>query len=92
MANPAGVKSGGAAATSGQTTGQASADAAASRAASAAGQVRAQRAADRAHNEAVLGGTDEQIAQALADEQHQVSKCACASCIAFELGIHTCRK
>ena len=37
------------------------------------GNVRAQRAADRAHNEAVIALTDEQVAQALADEEAQVS-------------------
>lgn len=37
------------------------------------GNVRAQRAADRAHNEAVIASTDEQVAQALADEEAQVS-------------------
>lgn len=37
------------------------------------GSVRAQRAADRFHNEAVIASTDEQVAQALADEEAQVS-------------------
>lgn len=36
------------------------------------GSLRAQRAADRAHNEAVIASTDEQVAQALADEEAQV--------------------
>lgn len=47
---------------------------AASQARSAVGNVRAQRAADRAHNEAVIASTDEQVAQALADEEAQVSR------------------
>lgn len=51
---------------------QAGPSAAGSRATPGGSQVRAQRAADRAHNEAVIGGTDEQIAQALADEEQQV--------------------
>ena len=38
------------------------------------GNVRAQRAVDRAHNEAVIASTDEQVAQALADEEAQVSR------------------
>lgn len=46
---------------------------AASQSRSAVGNVRAQRAADRAHNEAVIASTDEQVAQALADEEAQVS-------------------
>lgn len=46
---------------------------AASRSENTMGTVRAQRAADRAHNEAVIASTDEQVAQALADEEAQVS-------------------
>lgn len=38
----------------------------------AGAQLRAQRAADRAHNEAVLAGTDEQVVQAIAEEERQV--------------------
>ena len=45
----------------------------ASTAGTSVGNVRAQRAADRAHNEAVMASTDEQVAQALADEEAQVS-------------------
>lgn len=56
------------------TEGQAAASAA-SAVNSTAGvsQVRAQRVADRAHNEAVLASSDEQVAQALADQDRQVS-------------------
>lgn len=46
---------------------------AASRSENPAGNVRAQRAADRAHNEAVIASTDEQVAQALADEEAQAA-------------------
>ena len=46
---------------------------AASRSENPTGNVRAQRAADRAHNEAVIASTDEQVAQALADEEAKVS-------------------
>lgn len=46
---------------------------AASRSENPMGSVRAQRAADRFHNEAVIASTDEQVAQALADEEAQVS-------------------
>ena len=49
--------------------------AAAMRGSSAVGNERAQRAADRAHNEAVIASTDQQVAQALADEEAQVSLC-----------------
>lgn len=41
---------------------------------SVTGNERAQRAADRAHNEAVIASTDQQVAQALADEEAQVSR------------------
>ena len=53
---------------------QAAGSAASGMAASAVSQVRAQRAADRAHNEAVLGDTDEHVAQALAGEERQVGR------------------
>ncbi|KAA6425451.1 MAG: UV-stimulated scaffold A protein [Trebouxia sp. A1-2] len=46
---------------------------AASRSENTMGTVRAQRAADRAHNEAVIASTDEQVAQALADEEAQAA-------------------
>ena len=49
----------------------------ASQAAPSTGNVRAQRAADRAHNEAVIGATDERMAQALADEEAQVNAQPC---------------
>lgn len=52
---------------------EAAAPDAASQVRSLIGNVRAQRAADRAHNEAVIASTDEQVAQALADEEAQVS-------------------
>lgn len=56
---------------------QAAAPSAVSKRHSAVGNVRAQRAADRAHNEAVIASTDEQVAQALADEEAQVSGLDC---------------
>ena len=49
-----------------------------SQGASSIGNVRAQRAADRAHNEAVIGSTDEHVAQALADEEAQVKLQLCS--------------
>ena len=48
---------------------------AASKGSPAVGNVRAQRAADKAHNQAVIASTDEQVAQALADEEAQVGQC-----------------
>lgn len=60
-------------ATEGGSDRQMAAPSAASQSRSTVGSVRAQRAADRAHNEAVIASTDEQVAQALADEEAQVS-------------------
>ena len=62
----------GSVASPGRSDGQIAAPSAASQGRSAVGNVRAQRAADRAHNEAVIASTDEQVAQALADEEAQV--------------------
>lgn len=59
----------------GQNEGQFAVPSGASKGSSAVGNVRAQRAADRAHNESVIASTDEQLAQALADEQAQVRRC-----------------
>ena len=73
---------------------------AASTAGTSVGNVRAQRAADRAHNEAVMASTDEQVAQALADEEAQVrcqlcishtSPCTASCCASLHnLGVMLC--
>ena len=59
----------------GQTERQPAVPSSASKGSSAVGNVRARRAADKAHNEAVIASTDEQVAQALADEEAQVRQC-----------------
>lgn len=64
----------------GREAGVPSTASAASTAGTSVGNVRAQRAADRAHNETVIASTDEQVAQALADEEAQVS---CQLCILY---------
>ena len=69
----------------GQTERQAAVPAAASKGSSAVGNVRAQRAADRAHNEAVIAATDEQVAQALADEEAQVGPLVSGPCALLPL-------
>ena len=69
----------------GQTERQAAVPAAASKGSSAVGNVRAQRAADRAHNESVIASTDEQVAQALADEEAQVGPLVCGPCALLPL-------